>query len=159
MRFAIGATTFPKDALPGDAAEEKGPIARREIFSPDTGAFMEIEISEDRQQAAIKTLSFCGDPALTAEDITEGLAQLFGIEHGVLESAVRELAGRAQAAPDKVHRGGRGPGALRCGLRPGPCPAGLLLAQDRRDQSPAAQRGIVDRTRRRADLAEPGGRC
>ena len=56
-------------------------------------------------------------------------------------------------------RGGRGPGALRCGLRPGPCPAGLLLAQDRRDQSPAAQRGIVDRTRRRADLAEPGGRC
>ena len=100
----MGATTFPKDALPGDAAEEKGPIARREIFSPDTGAFMEIEISEDRQQAAIKTLSFCGDPALTAEDITKGLAQLFGIEHGVLESAVRELAGRAQAAPDKVHR-------------------------------------------------------
>ena len=100
----MGATTFPKDALPGDAAEEKGPIARREIFGPDTGAFMEIEISEDRQQAAIKTLSFCGDPALTAEDITKGLAQLFGIEHGVLESTVRELAGRAQAAPDKVHR-------------------------------------------------------
>ena len=100
----MGATTFPKDALPGDAAEEKGPIARREIFGPDTGAFMEIEVSEDRQQAAIKTLSFCGDPALTAEDITKGLAQLFGIKHGVLESTVRELAGRAQAAPDKVHR-------------------------------------------------------
>ena len=44
----MGATTFLKDALLGDAAEEKGPIARREIFSPDTGAFMEIEISEDR---------------------------------------------------------------------------------------------------------------
>ena len=88
----MGATTFPTDALPGDAAEEKGPIARREIFGTDTGAFMEIEISEDRQQAAIKTLSFCGDPALTAEDITKGLAQLFGIKHGVLESTVRELA-------------------------------------------------------------------
>ena len=66
----MGATTVPKDYLPGAAAEEKGPIARREIFGTDTGAFMEIEISEDRQQAAIKTLSFCGDPALTAEDIT-----------------------------------------------------------------------------------------
>ena len=45
----MGATTVPKDYLPGAAAEEKGPIARREIFGTDTGAFMEIEISEDRQ--------------------------------------------------------------------------------------------------------------
>ena len=36
----MGAMTFLKDALPRDAAEEKGPIARREIFGPDTGAFM-----------------------------------------------------------------------------------------------------------------------
>ena len=48
----MGATTFPKDALPGDAAEEKGPIARREIFSPDTGAFIEI-VEEERVAACL----------------------------------------------------------------------------------------------------------
>jgi uncharacterized protein (DUF342 family) len=103
----MGAINSPEQNAPqGDtAAEEKsGPVIKREVFSQATSAWMEIEISEDRQQADLKELCFRGDASITAADITKALAQLFAIKHGVLESTIQELATRAQAAPDKVHR-------------------------------------------------------
>lgn len=102
----MGATNSSAQNVPeGTAAEEEqGSIVKREVFSSATGAWMEIEISEDRQQAELKELCCCGDASIAAANITKALVDLFAIKHGVLESAVEELASRAQAAPDKVHR-------------------------------------------------------
>ena len=77
----------------------------RETFGNSPATWMEIEISADNQEVSLGGMSFGGDADLTAADVTRALADVFSIQHGIVEATIEQLASKAAEAPDSVVRG------------------------------------------------------
>ena len=92
---------------------------RRKNFGPAQTGWMKVDISATARRAILRVLSFGGDTRLGAKDIIEALEREYGLSKGVDTEAVRRLAQRAMASPERVIRGrihyrnGSGSGRIR----------------------------------------------
>ena len=78
---------------------------RRKNFGPAQTGWMKVDISATARRAILRVLSFGGDTRLGAKDIIEALEREYGLSKGVDTEAVRRLAQRAMASPERVIRG------------------------------------------------------
>ena len=79
--------------------------SQRKTFGSAGAAWIDLEIPSDGNRAILKAVSFAGDKELGYDGLKAALVKEYGIEYGLNDKLVQQLAARAAKAPFGVIRG------------------------------------------------------